>query len=192
MVRKTVVAICLTMASASSSRIRSASSIAAAVDRLDRGELDPRVGRQPLAQPFEMVVELRARLALGGDERLGHADHHHDRNADHPAVGDQETPERHRPQGRMDLLGELDHPGRLVDDHHHEAEHDQTACQHRQGLERLLHRRRSRCRSARDLKTNARRSPLLILRSFPRVQNIRTESQKNVDAAVPVEDRAAG
>ena len=146
MVRKTVVAICLTIALASSSRTCSASSM----PRRSTGRIEASrtrgLARQSLAQPLEMVVEFRAGLARGGHERPRHPHHDHDRNADQTAVGDQESPERRRPQGRMDLLGELDDPGRLVDDHHHEAEQHQAAPQRRQGLERLVHGRRSRCR----------------------------------------------
>ena len=87
-----------------------------------------------------------AGLGRGRHERPRHPHHDHDRHADQTAVGDQQAPKRRGAQGRIHFSGELNHPGRLVDHHHDEAEQHHAASERRQRLERLFHGRRCRCR----------------------------------------------
>ena len=163
------------MALASSSSNRSASSM----PRRSTGWIEARWTRGLTASRSPSRLRWSSNsghgLARGRHERPRHPHHDHDRNADQTAVGDQEPPKRRGSQGRIDLLGELDHPGRLVDDHHHEAEQHHATSQRRQGLERLVHGRRSRCRHHGLPNASISQLPLFFVRAARR--NISNEER---------------
>src|SRR5262249_44019804 len=79
------------------------------------------------------------------------------------SVRGQKTPECHGPQAGMQLLGELDDLGGLVDDHHGETQENEATSQPGQGLDRLVHQRRSRCRPSGTGTKNERTRPARYL-----------------------------
>ena len=91
---------------------------------------------------FELGPDLTGRRR----ERPRHADQHHRRHANHPAICQQEAPQSHRSQYWMNRFGKLYNLRGLIHNHHGATQDQKTAAEQCERLDRFFHRHRSSSR----------------------------------------------